>query len=283
MSYVYCRDRKAVCEISAFLLSAGHLDWLMKLAERFGSISIEKIVNSHEISVNRNELSNLFNGWELSQNQTEDSKIVFENQLSEWFVQNTVSNDNATTYKKWLYNILPIDHILNTYGSNIFRKVFSAYDFLKILFSTRAIFAVKLIAIYGKEAELVIYDYWKDTRFNSIKGQTVTISELIDDFTAPLPDHSIIAAAQEIEVIGKNDNEAIIHVKECEWARYFNDHYPSIGYLFSCSCDEIGLRGLNENIRFLRTKTLMQGDSYCNAYIYDKTKLQTLNHLLNRN
>jgi hypothetical protein len=56
-----------------------------------------------------------------------------------------------------------------------------------------------------------------------------------------------------------------IKVTECLWAKTYRDaNAADLGYLLSCYGDYASARGFNSKMRMIRTKTLMQGDAFCN-------------------
>jgi len=56
-----------------------------------------------------------------------------------------------------------------------------------------------------------------------------------------------------------------VKVTECLWAKTFRDaNAADLGYVLSCYGDYASARGLHPKMRLIRTKTLMQGDAFCN-------------------
>lgn len=56
-----------------------------------------------------------------------------------------------------------------------------------------------------------------------------------------------------------------VRVTECLWAKTFHDaNAADLGYLLSCYGDYASAKGFNPKMRLIRTKTLMQGDAFCN-------------------
>jgi hypothetical protein len=54
-------------------------------------------------------------------------------------------------------------------------------------------------------------------------------------------------------------------VTECLWAKTFRDAKAAdLGYILSCYGDYASAEGFNPKMRMIRTKTLMQGDAFCN-------------------
>jgi hypothetical protein len=61
------------------------------------------------------------------------------------------------------------------------------------------------------------------------------------------------------------------HVTECLWAKTFKEmNATDLGYILCCGSDFAMARAYHPKMRLKRTKTLMQGDSYCNHTYYWK-------------
>jgi hypothetical protein len=56
-----------------------------------------------------------------------------------------------------------------------------------------------------------------------------------------------------------------VKVTECLWAKSYRDAKAAdLGYVLSCYGDFAAAKGFNPKMRMIRTKTLMQGDAFCN-------------------
>ena len=67
-----------------------------------------------------------------------------------------------------------------------------------------------------------------------------------------------------IEPFEKTESEYEIRVTECLWAQTFREEKAEdFGYATHCHVDFAAAAAFNQNIRMYRTKTLMQGDEYC--------------------
>jgi hypothetical protein len=61
------------------------------------------------------------------------------------------------------------------------------------------------------------------------------------------------------------------NITECLWAKVFKDlNATDLGYILKCSHDFTMARAYHPKLRLKRTKTLMQGDSFCNHIYYWK-------------
>jgi hypothetical protein len=66
------------------------------------------------------------------------------------------------------------------------------------------------------------------------------------------------------EIVENTDTALKIKVTECLWAKTFREaDGADIGYAMHCHTDYAMCQAFNPKIRMIRTKTLMQGDEYC--------------------
>ncbi len=74
------------------------------------------------------------------------------------------------------------------------------------------------------------------------------------------------------DIIEDTDRVLEIRVTECLWAKTFRENGASdIGYATLCHTDYAGCQAFNKKISMTRTKTLMQGNDYCNhRWIWEK-------------
>ncbi len=67
------------------------------------------------------------------------------------------------------------------------------------------------------------------------------------------------------EIVEDTPKAFEVKVTECLWAKTYRDaNAGDLGYLLSCYGDYASARGFNPKMRMIRTKTLMQGDAFCN-------------------
>jgi len=67
------------------------------------------------------------------------------------------------------------------------------------------------------------------------------------------------------EIVEDAPNAVEVRVKECIWAKTFRSQKAAdVGYACVCHPDFAYAKAFNPKMRMERTKTLMQGDEYCN-------------------
>jgi hypothetical protein len=146
------------------------------------------------------------------------------------------------------------------------QKLVSAVDSLHIPFDEASRLAEALVARLGKQGELIAYDIVRAQRaFMARKPEEVAV--FMKNMAASVSS-SESRPFHTFDVIKASDDEFILHVKRCAWAEYFQKHHPSVGYLISCSTDEVAYRTRNPALRMQRTSTLMEGGACCDFRMY---------------
>jgi len=108
---------------------------------------------------------------------------------------------------------------------------------LHLRYDGLACFAEALIDRYGKQDEFIIYDLMKEERLASSQGYPGSVEDFIKNFTSEVKTPNLFTAGLEMEVISKSEREAFMVVRECEWARYYQERHPRVGHLMACSTD----------------------------------------------
>jgi hypothetical protein len=126
-----------------------------------------------------------------------------------------------------------------------------------------------MISRLGKQGELAAYDIIRAGR-EAGEGKPQEAAEFIREWADSVgsDDRNVFTAGLDEELISVSETEAVIRVKACEWARYFNERHPSVGYLVSCSTDDAALLAINDKLRMQRTSTIMEGGEVCDFRIY---------------
>ncbi len=76
---------------------------------------------------------------------------------------------------------------------------------------------------------------------------------------------SIFNRALTFDIVEDTPRAFEVKVKECLWAKTYRDaKAEDLGYILSCHGDYASAQGFNPKMRMIRTKTLMQGDDFCN-------------------
>jgi hypothetical protein len=269
MEYIPCHKRTFLYEITVASLYAPYLSWLKHLSERLGvhsALSVwENTFNEYDDTLLMDILST---GWRIVKTN-ETSQVEGQiNEVINGFFPATDLDNPGDKAKRIVENTPPISQIRKFFSYHTFEKEITAYDALHIRFDGYASLAEALIKKYGKQGELIVYDLVVENRLARDNGETGTVEEFISSFVAEPVPNDLWTAGLEIDIISKSAREALAYVRECEWARYFHDHHPQVGYLMACSTDEVAYKAFNKNLRLQRTLTLMEGSEMCDFRIY---------------
>ncbi|MGD9030375.1 MAG: L-2-amino-thiazoline-4-carboxylic acid hydrolase, partial [Anaerolineae bacterium] len=128
--------------------------------------------------------------------------------------------------------------------------------------------AEALLDEYGKQGEFIAYDIVKERRCAAVPAGGVTISEFMGGNEYSPGTRNMFTAGLEVETISTSLTEDVFRVHHCEWARYFREKHPRVGYLMACSTDEAFARASNPALRLQRTSTLMEGGDFCDFRYY---------------
>ena len=269
MDFVTCRGRLFPLRINVVTFYPAYLRWLRHMSERLGLHNALLIWRNTFIEYDDALLmSILSSGWH---NVAADEGKQVEDSIHE-LVEELLPTRNpefsGATARNVIEDTPPILQIRRLFSVNTVEKDITAYDALHLRFDGLAYLAEALIETYGKQGELIAYDLMIEERRASSKGETGSVEQFIEKFTAKPDEASIFTAGLEIELISKRKREAVVHVRECEWARYFQERHPRVGYLMACSTDEAGFKAFNRSLRLQRTRTIMEGGDTCDFRIY---------------
>lgn len=246
-----------------------YLIWLRHLLERLGcdgTLSIWRDV--YQEYDDGMLLQILSAGWIVD---AQDVGVEYKERIDALFLRyfpvpiEGVSKESA---RQFVDNMPPIKQIKQTFNSPNVWKSMTAYEALHLKFDALALLAERLLRLYGKQGELIAYDILGEERVIAGGGKTGSITEFISDFISEPKEPNLFTAGLRMEIGDASEREVVLNVKECEWARYFRERHPQVGYLMACSTDEIAYRAFNKNLRMQRTLTLMEGAEQCDFRIY---------------
>jgi hypothetical protein len=116
----------------------------------------------------------------------------------------------------------------------------------------------KALEILGKAREKYIVEITKKERGPANSFEDFKASEK-DENASPYFSHTITFTYPE-----ETPNKLTLHVTECLWAKVFKEMKATdLGYVLFCQPDFAYAEACHPKIKMKRTKTLMQGDSYC--------------------
>ena len=136
-----------------------------------------------------------------------------------------------------------------------FERVFGRKRTFEIVGKANEKFAVEFIKKELKEKPIKNFE-----EFKALVKQ---------DMRSPFWSHVLTVTFPE-----ETPQKIVFNVTECLWAKTFKElNATDLGYILWCRPDFAMARAYHPNIRLKRTKTLMQGDSYCNhAYCWKEKR-----------
>lgn len=209
-------------------------------------------------------------GW----TRTEDAKTEsIEKEVTSAFEEHfksPVEGVSAEQARNLIERTPPIPQIREIFPTQNVVRSTTTYEAVHIAYDALAILVESLLDSYGKEGELITYDFLSAYRVSIVQGKSVSIRQFAKECIAFIksPEPNIFTAGQDVEIVKTSDTEFVLHVKKCEWARYCQERHPQVGYLMACSTDEVFARACNEKIRMQRTSTLMKGGEVCDFRYY---------------
>ena len=265
--YTRCRKRSFLFRTDVFSFYPPYVRWLSHLSERLGAKNALSIWKSTFTDYNDTLLLKILSSdWKIVNANPHDQRNEIEDVIKRLATKTLkLSNLEVRTI---IENTPPIPQIKMLYSYDTVEKEITTFDALHIRFDGLACLAESLLDIYGKQGELIIYDLMIESRLDAVRDDTGSIEEFIQDFTAKPDTPNLFTAGLETQIITRTSREVILHVLECEWARYYRKYHPNVGYLMACSTDEIAYKAFNPELRMQRTQTLMEGGEKCDFRIY---------------
>lgn len=271
MEYVPCRERTFPFELPIFYVNTfrGYLRWFKHLVERFGrKAALDVWSRTVDLFDDRGILGTLGGDWySIANDESFDLEVQLEAAMDEYYpvsVQGIQPEDAHDIVER----TPPIVQIRDKFRIVMTGKRITAYQALQLRFDWTASLAERLMDRFGKEGELAVYDLVSEGRLIACADERGSASDFIKGFIAKPDPETLFGAALESQVIHVAQAEAILHITECEWARFFRDHHPRVGYLMACSTDEMAYRNYNPALRLQRTSTLMEGGRVCDFRVY---------------
>lgn len=145
----------------------------------------------------------------------------------------------------------------------------TTFQWLHLFRDALARIAEEAVARYGKAAEFMIYDalLGEASGWDKIPAADFMKQRLARYQTTPETPNAY-SAGLDITLVRGDEREIVAHVTACEWAHYYRERHPSVGYLLACALDDPMYRLLCDGVRFQRRCTLMEGGSHCEFCFY---------------
>jgi hypothetical protein len=244
-----------------------YVHWLKNLLERLGrepAMAIWRAVIEGEEDECLDEL--LATGWETVASGPVDVEASIAEGLAASFGV-PVEGLTAEEARRIIEGSWPIRQVRQRFSDlNVVRDT-TTYEALHLFHRGYAMLAEAMLDQYGKQGELIAYDV-KLRWVKASSGMGMKAEEFLELFKVPLDPGTFQGAGLKYRLVRATDSEAVLHIEECELARYYQAHHPRVGYLMACSMDEAEYRSVNDRIRMQRTSTIMEGGEVCDFRIY---------------
>ncbi|MGD8792374.1 MAG: L-2-amino-thiazoline-4-carboxylic acid hydrolase [Anaerolineae bacterium] len=274
MSYVPCRQRTFELSLASEMeYHAWHyLNWLKHLAERLGREPALALWQDAFETYDEKLLSQILaTGWQaVAQDERHDIARGLSEVVDELFPA-AVEGVSAAQARAILARTPPFRQIAQHLPEVNVKRQITTYEALHLFRDGLACLAEALIARYGKQGELIAYDAlleeWPPSPDPRMSVENF-MSRRAARFAAEPEEADIFSAGLEVEFVRASDSEVVTRVVECEWARYFLERHPGVGYLLACSLDNAAYRSFNDRLRLQRRSTLMEGGPACDFRVY---------------
>ncbi len=272
MSYTPCRTRTFPLELSYDFeyFYAYYLHWLKHFLERLGrELTLDLWQQAFSDYDETLLLEILSAGWqEAAEQRSEEAEAEISSDLEKLFPLQDVSREKA---RELVENAPPFRQIRQRFSTLDWQRETTTFEGLHLFFDGLALLAETLIERLGKQGEFIVYDavlaQWtkRQTRKTSVKD---FMSGRLARFSSPPDEADMFSAGLEVELVRGSEQEVVSRVKECEWARYYLERHPGVGYMLACSADNAAYESFNDGIRLRRTRTLMEGGAECDFLVY---------------
>lgn len=273
MSYVPCRERTfpLVLVYPFQVRYVAYLHWLRHFLERLGrepALAVwEKAFGAYDEELLLRILSS---GWErVEEQRSAEVEERIADTLAALFPV-PVEGVPAEQAREIVDGSPPFRQIRQRLPSLDVKRETTTYDALHLFHDGLALLAEAMIDRHGKAGEFMVYDAMLEELAWTPRQVSVKdfMTRRYARFSTEPEEADIFSAGLEVEVIRGSETEVVTRVKECEWARYFRERHPRVGYLLACSLDDPVYRSANERIRLQRTSTLMEGGTGCDFRLY---------------
>jgi hypothetical protein len=212
----------------------------------------------------------LATGWQPGEQDADEVEAEIDETLSRLF-SIPVAGVSVDEAREIMAQTPPFRQIAERFSSLNIEREIGTYQALHLFFDGLALVAESLIDRQGKQGELIAYDamlYGLRQRSMHQMEASEYLARRLERFTFPSDTQDIFSAGLEVETMPGSENEVVTLVKECEWARYYQERHPEVGYLLACSLDNAAYQAINPSLYLQRTSTLMEGGRFCDFRVY---------------
>jgi hypothetical protein len=271
MSYVPCRDRHFRLKLRDAEVAArmNYAFWLKNLVERLGARLVVPLWDRAFANYDTGFTNSILrSGWVPSDSDEPEAQSPSVHLLlgdSLGFGDDAMPAADAAAL---IDDTPPLPQLRELHSDLSLERETSVYEALHVYMHGMALLTEVLLDELGKQGELIVYDVISTGRAGMARRKGGSFQDFVRESEEDFEKPGMYSAGLEVEREVISPREYINRVTECEWARYFRERHPGVGYLLACSTDEAGARGFNEFIRLQRTSTIMEGGSECDFRWY---------------
>jgi hypothetical protein len=248
---------------------AGRLHWLKSMLERLGKDATVAVWKNAFTSTEDELLQSILTADWVPYPADEASQRTADGLLDKFFAS-PVEGITKEEARKLVEMDPCIRMPRERFESLRVQREVTSYETCHLRFDGVARIAEEMLRHLGKEGELVAYDIvraWRLERSPTEQQETAEILQEWAEFPAR-KERNMFTAGLDLVLVKSSEKEVVMHSKKCEWARYFNEHHPTVGYMVACSTDDVALRASNDSMRMQRTSTIMEGGKVCDFRVY---------------
>jgi hypothetical protein len=248
---------------------AGRLYWLKSMLERLGKDATVTVWKDAFTAPDDGLLASILTGEWVPYPDDEASQLTVEGLLQTHFAAPVEGITKEKARK-----LVELDHCIRVprerFESLRVQREATSYEAHHLRFDGAARIAESMLRHHGKEGELVAYDITRAWRLERSPTEQQETSDLLKEWAEfpAVKDRNMFTAGLDAVLVKSTDKEVIMHSTKCEWARYFTERHPTVGYMMACSTDDVALRASNDSMRMQRTSTIMEGAKVCDFRVY---------------
>ncbi len=281
MSYIPCSRRVFPLKLADVVVgcSRAYLHWLKYLLRRLGKeCTLEVWENAFKNYDDTFLKKILSSGWpDVPEKDAVDTEPIINRLISQTFFT-PLENVSAGDARQLIDKTPPLNLIKQLFPSLDARRNITTYEALHLQEDGLSLLVESLMDLHNKEGELLAYDtlraYIIDSNTKNISAYEFMTSFLKRYRSTPA-EVNIYGAGIETKIIKGSKTEILMHITECEFARYYRECHPRVGYMMACSLDHASYSSANKNIWLRRTSTIMEGGEICNFKLYTVREVPT--------
>jgi hypothetical protein len=203
--------------------------------------------------------------------KNEDFRILVE-------IEQKILNENPELIKTSTNTILSLVNFKKYNHESIDTEIdIDALDLITTFNQFEYLFMISLLKIMSREEAIKYIKRLADEiahSRNNPKNYVDNLKELLERYKNNLERWH----AQDIIADFLNEGKLVYKVKKCVWAEVLKDFDHELSYSMMCYQDFENTKNQNPNFVLTRTKTIMQGDNYCDFCYHDTRKETEIVH-----